>query len=92
MHDVYEEAYRDAVDLKLGLCGSQLVGLLPLQAMLDVADFYIKKEALLVLEEDQKIKLVSNYLLNIQFKSRVIFTQRFAFHYSTPPRGLCIKI
>lgn len=57
MHNVYEECEKDAQELKLGICGSQIVGLVPLEAMLDVANYYIKKENLLVYEEDQMIKL-----------------------------------
>lgn len=40
------------------MVGSQLVGLVPKKAMLDAADFYIKKEKLFILEEEQKIRLV----------------------------------
>jgi glutamate formiminotransferase/formiminotetrahydrofolate cyclodeaminase len=58
MHSAFEECKRDADELNIGLCGSQIVGLVPLAAMLDVANYYIEKEKLLVFEEDQKIKLV----------------------------------
>lgn len=40
------------------MVGSQLVGLVPKKAMLDTAEFYIKKEKLFILEEEHKIKLV----------------------------------
>lgn len=59
MHQVFEECDKDAREIKIGLCGSQIVGILPLDALIDVAQYYIDKEQLLVLEEDQKIKLVS---------------------------------
>ena len=45
-------------ELNLAVCGSQIVGLVPLEAMLMAADFYIKKENLFILSEDQKIRLV----------------------------------
>ena len=45
-------------ELKLGVCGSQIVGLVPLEAMLLAADYYIEKENLFILSEDQKIRLV----------------------------------
>ena len=45
------------------MVGSQLVGLIPKKAMLDAAEFYIKKEKLFILEEEQKIRLVMWLLL-----------------------------
>lgn len=45
------------------MVGSQLVGLVPKKAMLDTAEFYIKKENLFILEEEQKIRLVMQVLL-----------------------------
>ncbi|NXU48961.1 FTCD cyclodeaminase, partial [Turnix velox] len=58
LHVVYEEVRRDAEALNLPVVGSQLVGLVPKKAMLDTAEFYIKKENLFILEEEQKIRLV----------------------------------
>lgn len=40
------------------MVGSQLVGLVPLKALLDVASFYCEKENLFVLEEEQRMRLV----------------------------------
>uniref|UniRef100_A0A8C9U9H9 Formimidoyltransferase-cyclodeaminase n=1 Tax=Serinus canaria TaxID=9135 RepID=A0A8C9U9H9_SERCA len=57
LHTVYEEICRDAQELNLPVVGSQLVGLVPKKAMLDAAEFYIKKEKLFILEEEQKIRL-----------------------------------
>ncbi|XP_074684432.1 formimidoyltransferase-cyclodeaminase isoform X3 [Strix aluco] len=48
--------------LNLPVVGSQLVGLVPKKAMLDTAEFYIKKEKLFILEEEQKIRLVISRL------------------------------
>jgi len=62
MHKAYEEAKKDAIELNLGLAGSEIVGLVPLEAMLMAADYYIEKENLFVIEEDQKIKLVIDRL------------------------------
>lgn len=47
-------------EIKVGVCGSQVVGLVPIEAMLKAADYYIEKENLFVMDEDQKIKLVSH--------------------------------
>uniref|UniRef100_A0A8C9MQI6 Formimidoyltransferase-cyclodeaminase n=1 Tax=Serinus canaria TaxID=9135 RepID=A0A8C9MQI6_SERCA len=62
LHTVYEEICRDAQELNLPVVGSQLVGLVPKKAMLDAAEFYIKKEKLFILEEEQKIRLVVSRL------------------------------
>ncbi|KAK9410978.1 formimidoyltransferase-cyclodeaminase [Crotalus adamanteus] len=62
LHVVYEEVCKDAKDLNLPVVGSQLVGLIPKKAMLDVAEFYIKKENIFILEEEHKIRLVINRL------------------------------
>uniref|UniRef100_A0A8D2NTH7 Formimidoyltransferase-cyclodeaminase n=1 Tax=Zosterops lateralis melanops TaxID=1220523 RepID=A0A8D2NTH7_ZOSLA len=62
LHTVYEEICRDAQKLNLPVVGSQLVGLIPKKAMLDAAEFYIKKEKLFILEEEQKIRLVVSRL------------------------------
>lgn len=54
----YEECAKDALELGVGVCGSEVVGLIPLSAMLMAADFFIQKERLMILDEGQKIKLV----------------------------------
>ncbi|KAE8580686.1 hypothetical protein XENTR_v10024502 [Xenopus tropicalis] len=62
LHVVYEEVCKDAKEMTLPVIGSQLVGLVPLQSLLDSAEFYIQKEKLFVLEEEHKIRLVINRL------------------------------
>ncbi|XP_062616519.1 formimidoyltransferase-cyclodeaminase-like isoform X2 [Saccostrea cucullata] len=62
IHKVYEEVNKDAKDLDLAVCGSQIVGLIPLKAILQAAEYYMKKENLFILEEDQKLRLVINRL------------------------------
>jgi len=57
-HIVFEECIKDAKELNLAVCGSELVGLIPLEAMLMAAEYYIKKENLFILDEKQKIRLV----------------------------------
>lgn len=44
--------------LNIGVCGSQIVGLVPLKPLLMAADYFIEKENLFILDEDQKIRLV----------------------------------
>uniref|UniRef100_A0A2I3I009 Formimidoyltransferase-cyclodeaminase n=1 Tax=Nomascus leucogenys TaxID=61853 RepID=A0A2I3I009_NOMLE len=62
LHTVYEETCREAQELSLPVVGSQLVGLVPLKALLDAAAFYCEKENLFVLEEEQRIRLVVSRL------------------------------
>ncbi|ELU10690.1 hypothetical protein CAPTEDRAFT_151128 [Capitella teleta] len=62
IHTVYEEVSRDARELNLAMVGSQIVGLVPLRAILQVADYYMDKENLFLLEEDQKVRLVVDRL------------------------------
>uniref|UniRef100_S4RQ34 Formimidoyltransferase-cyclodeaminase n=1 Tax=Petromyzon marinus TaxID=7757 RepID=S4RQ34_PETMA len=62
MHEVYEEVCKDAKELCVAAVGSQVVGLVPLQALLTSAAFYIKRDHLFVLEEENKIRLVVNRL------------------------------
>ncbi|XP_006022127.1 formimidoyltransferase-cyclodeaminase isoform X1 [Alligator sinensis] len=62
LHTVYEEVCKDAQELNLPVVGSQLVGLIPKKAMLAAAEFYIKKENLFIVEEEQKIRLVVSRL------------------------------
>ncbi len=59
-HVAYEECAKDALEMGVGVCGSEVVGLMPLNAMLMAADYYIRKENLLILNEDQKVRLVSH--------------------------------
>ena len=58
----FEECSKDARELNLPVIGSQVVGLVPLKAILQAADYYIKKENLFILDEDQKVNLVINRL------------------------------
>nr|XP_046237793.1 formimidoyltransferase-cyclodeaminase isoform X2 [Scatophagus argus] len=62
LHTVYEEICRDAEELKLPVVGSQIVGLIPLKALLDSADFYIRRDQLFILEEEHKVRLVISKL------------------------------
>ncbi len=49
-------------ELKLGIVGSEIVGLVPLKPILMAADYYIEKEGLFVLHESQKVRLVIDRL------------------------------
>lgn len=61
-HLVFEEIKKIAEKLKVGIAGSELVGLIPLEALMNAAEYYIEKENLFIIEEDQKIKLVIDRL------------------------------
>ncbi len=56
-HIAFEECAKDARELNLAAAGSELVGLVPLEAMLMAAEYYIEKENLFILDEGQKIRL-----------------------------------
>lgn len=58
MHEVFDESCKAALDRGLRVTGSELIGLIPLQAMLDAADFYLlKQERSLGIAESEKIKI-----------------------------------
>ncbi|BBO76947.1 hypothetical protein DSCW_43640 [Desulfosarcina widdelii] len=57
IHVLYEEVKKDAADLNVGVAGSEIVGVVPLEAILMAAEYYIEKENLFILDEDQKVRL-----------------------------------
>ena len=57
-HVAFEECLKDAKELNIAAAGSELVGLIPLEAMLKAADYYMAKENLFIIDEKQKIRLV----------------------------------
>lgn len=58
MHVAFDESDKAATERGLRATGSELIGLIPLQAMLDAADFYlIKQERSLGCSESEKIKI-----------------------------------
>jgi glutamate formiminotransferase/formiminotetrahydrofolate cyclodeaminase len=48
---------KEAAALNVGVAGSEIVGLVPLEPLLMAADYYIEQENLFIYEEDQKIRL-----------------------------------
>lgn len=54
----HERTSRCLQDLNLPVVGSQIVGLIPLKAVLDSADFYINRDRLFIIEEEHKVRLV----------------------------------
>lgn len=58
MHVAFDETCKAALERGLRVTGSELIGLIPLQAMLDAADFFLKKqERSLGVSENEKIKI-----------------------------------
>ena len=58
MHEAFYETDLAATKRGLRVTGSELVGLVPLQAMLDAADFYLKKQQRSIgISENEKIKI-----------------------------------
>ena len=62
IHTLFEAVNEEARQLRVGVAGSEIVGLVPLEALLLAADFYIEKENLFIFEEDQKIRLAIDRL------------------------------
>ncbi len=61
-HIFYEECKTLAKELKIGVGGSEIVGLIPLEAVMMAADYYIEKENLFLIDEAQKVQLVIDRL------------------------------
>lgn len=61
-HVAYEACMEEARALKVGVVGSELVGLIPKQALLAAADHFIAREGLFILDERQKIRLAGERL------------------------------
>jgi glutamate formiminotransferase/formiminotetrahydrofolate cyclodeaminase len=57
-HVAFEACAEEARALGLAVAGSEIVGLVPLQAMLTAAEHYVARENLFILDERQKIRLV----------------------------------
>ena len=56
-HILFEEVKKDAAELNVAVSGSEIVGVIPLEAILMAADYYMEKEGLFILDEDQKVRL-----------------------------------
>jgi len=58
MHEAFDESVKSATSRGLRVTGSELIGLIPLQAMLDAGDFFLRKqERSLGISEEEKIKI-----------------------------------
>ncbi len=58
MHQAFDETVKAATKRGLRVTGSELVGLVPLKAMLDAADYFLKKQQRsLGISEEEKIKI-----------------------------------
>ena len=62
MHLAFEEVKADAKKLNLAVTGSELVGLVPLSSLLAAAEYYMERENLMILDENQKVHLAINRL------------------------------
>jgi glutamate formiminotransferase/formiminotetrahydrofolate cyclodeaminase len=58
MHVAFDETVKSATERGLRVTGSELIGLIPLQAMLDAGDYFLRKqERSLGISEEEKIKI-----------------------------------
>ena len=62
IHQLYEAVKEEAAALNVGVAGSEIVGIVPLASLLMAADYYIERENLFIIDEDQKIRLASQRL------------------------------
>jgi len=62
IHTAFEACKSIAASLSTAVVGSELVGLVPLDAILQSAEYYIQKENLMIVDEAQKINLVVDRL------------------------------
>jgi glutamate formiminotransferase/formiminotetrahydrofolate cyclodeaminase len=95
IHVLFEAVTREAEALKIGVAGSEIVGLVPLEALLMAADFYIQREKLFIYEEDQKVRLAINRLglsSIAQFKpEEKIIDYRVAEKPEEPLAGMTVR-
>ncbi|MBG7631330.1 MAG: glutamate formimidoyltransferase, partial [Bacteroidetes bacterium] len=58
MHVAFDETVKSATERGLRVTGSELIGLIPLKAMLDAGDYFLKKQQRsLGISEEEKIKI-----------------------------------
>lgn len=62
IHEVFEAIKEDAQELNVAVAGSEIVGLVPLEAILAAADYYMEREDLFILDQRQKIRLAVDRL------------------------------
>jgi glutamate formiminotransferase / formiminotetrahydrofolate cyclodeaminase len=62
IHVLYEEVKKEAAQLGIGVAGSEIVGLVPKEALLVAADYYIAQENIFCYEEHQKVRLAVDRL------------------------------
>ncbi|PCH96370.1 MAG: glutamate formimidoyltransferase [Bacteroidetes bacterium] len=58
VHEAFDETCKSAIEKGIRVTGSELVGLIPLKAMLDAADYFLKKQQRsLGISEKEKIRI-----------------------------------
>lgn len=57
LHTAFEACKEEAAKLGVGVAGSELVGMVPLNALIDAANFYIEREHLMIVDERTKVRL-----------------------------------
>jgi len=77
IHTLFEEVKKDAAELNVGVAGSEVIGIIPLESIMMAADYYIEKEQLFIIEEDQKVRLAIerlglNSVANFNPQERII--------------------
>jgi glutamate formiminotransferase / formiminotetrahydrofolate cyclodeaminase len=62
VHEAFEACVEEARALRVGVAGSEIVGLVPRAALLAAADHFVEREDLFILDERQKLRLASERL------------------------------
>ncbi len=62
LHAAFEACVEEARRLRLAVAGSELVGLIPLEALLLAAEHYVEREGLFIVDERQKVRLAAERL------------------------------
>lgn len=95
IHTLFEAVKAEAAALNVGVAGSEIVGLVPLEAILMAAEYYIEKEGLFILEEDRKVRLAVERLgLNSVAPfdpDRKIIEYRVAGERDEPLAGMTVR-
>ena len=95
IHELFEAVKEEAAALNVGVAGSEIVGLAPLESILMAAEYYIEKEGLFILDEDQRVRLAIerlglNSVAPFDPKEKII-EYRVAGERSEPLAGMTLR-
>jgi len=86
LHQVFEEVKKDAKEYNLPLLGSEIIGMVPLDLLLEAADYYIAKDNLMVLKEEDRVELARHYL-GLNYNKNFLPNER-VIEYAIKEKGI----